>query len=167
MRLRAELIEQGPATASQLAARTGESSGATSYHLRQLAAYGFVVEDDRRGRGRERYWQAIERSASLPAPNGAANGDRWSSSAEPKQPGNGRAADAAAATSSKTSKFGTGADEPWERCEWFLDMTAEESEELSRQFHELCLPYSYGHRERPEGARRVRVQFLLCQESDA
>ena len=45
MRLRAELIENGPATASQLAARVGESSGATSYHLRQLAAYGFVVDE--------------------------------------------------------------------------------------------------------------------------
>src|SRR4051812_14770407 len=32
----------GPATASRLARVVGESSGATSYHLRQLAAYGFV-----------------------------------------------------------------------------------------------------------------------------
>jgi predicted transcriptional regulator len=43
------LRADGPATASQLAARTGQSSGATSYHLRQLAAYGFVVEDTGRG----------------------------------------------------------------------------------------------------------------------
>lgn len=48
----------GPATASQLAARVGESSGATSYHLRQLAAYGFAEDAPGRGAGRERWWQA-------------------------------------------------------------------------------------------------------------
>jgi len=165
MRLRAELIERGPATASQLAARTGESSGATSYHLRQLAAYGFVVEDDRRGRGRERYWQAVERSAALPSPNGTVNGEKWSLSPEPTRTGEYRAK--AQAPNPQSSTVEAGADEPFERCEWFLDMTAEESEELSRRFHELCLPYSYGHRQRPDNAKRVRVQFLLCQESDA
>lgn len=49
----------GPATASQLAAKLGESSGATSYHLRQLASYGFVEDAPDRGKGRERWWQAV------------------------------------------------------------------------------------------------------------
>lgn len=48
----------GPATASQLAEKLGESSGATSYHLRQLAAHGFVEDAPGRGKGRERWWQA-------------------------------------------------------------------------------------------------------------
>lgn len=48
----------GPSTASRLAVRIGESSGSTSYHLRQLAAYGFVAEVQGRGSGRERWWQA-------------------------------------------------------------------------------------------------------------
>ncbi|GGX48283.1 ArsR/SmtB family transcription factor [Streptomyces chartreusis] len=48
----------GPATASQLAEKLGESSGATSYHLRQLAAHGFVEDDPERGKGRERWWKA-------------------------------------------------------------------------------------------------------------
>ena len=39
----------GPATASQLAEALGESSGATSYHLRQLSRHGFIEEDDSRG----------------------------------------------------------------------------------------------------------------------
>jgi DNA-binding transcriptional ArsR family regulator len=52
----------GPATATQLAVRTGQSSGATSYHLRQLAAYGFIVEDAERTTGRrDRYWRAAHR----------------------------------------------------------------------------------------------------------
>ena len=37
----------GPATATTLADRLGLNTGATSYHLRQLAQAGFVVEDHR------------------------------------------------------------------------------------------------------------------------
>ena len=48
----------GPATASQLAEKLGESSGATSYHLRQLATYGFVADAPEHGKGRERWWRA-------------------------------------------------------------------------------------------------------------
>ncbi|MFJ7997258.1 ArsR/SmtB family transcription factor [Streptomyces sp. NPDC096310] len=58
MRLLGALRHHGPATASQLAAQLGESSGATSYHLRQLAAHGFVEDDPTRGKGRERWWKA-------------------------------------------------------------------------------------------------------------
>ncbi|MFZ3497905.1 ArsR/SmtB family transcription factor [Streptomyces sp. 5.8] len=53
-------LRRGPATASQLAERLGESSGATSYHLRQLAAYGFVEDAPGHGKGRERWWQACQ-----------------------------------------------------------------------------------------------------------
>ncbi|GAB2924624.1 helix-turn-helix domain-containing protein [Micromonospora polyrhachis] len=52
------LREHGPATATLLAQRLSQSTGATSYHLRQLAQYGFVVEDPDRGAGRERWWKA-------------------------------------------------------------------------------------------------------------
>ena len=47
----------GPATATSLAARLGINTGQTSYHLRQLAQHGFVVDDDERGNGRERWWK--------------------------------------------------------------------------------------------------------------
>jgi DNA-binding transcriptional ArsR family regulator len=65
VRLLGALREFGPATASALAARLGESSGATSYHLRQLAAYGFVVDDPGRGTGRERWWRAAHRGSRV------------------------------------------------------------------------------------------------------
>ena len=51
------LEADGPATASGLAARVGESSGSTSYHLRQLARHGLVVEVEGRGTAKERWWQ--------------------------------------------------------------------------------------------------------------
>ncbi|MFJ9029250.1 ArsR/SmtB family transcription factor [Streptomyces sp. NPDC102274] len=60
IRLMTTLRHEGPATASQLAERLGESSGATSYHLRQLAVYGFVEDDPTRGKGRERWWKASD-----------------------------------------------------------------------------------------------------------
>jgi DNA-binding MarR family transcriptional regulator len=62
-----ELNLHGPATATQLAARLGESSGATSYHLRQLEKYGFVEEDPGRGTGRERWWRRVPMGITMEA----------------------------------------------------------------------------------------------------
>ncbi|MEW1629983.1 helix-turn-helix domain-containing protein [Streptomyces sp. NPDC089173] len=53
------LREFGPATASGLGERLGESSGATSYHLRQLAEGGLVEDAPDLGKGRERWWRAV------------------------------------------------------------------------------------------------------------
>jgi len=51
------LSQYGPQTASSLAARLGESSGSTSYHLRALAKHDLIHEVDGRGSGRERWWE--------------------------------------------------------------------------------------------------------------
>ena len=53
------LSEHGSATASQLGRRLGESSGQTSYHLRQLEKHGFVEDDPAHERGRDRWWRAV------------------------------------------------------------------------------------------------------------
>ncbi|MEI5103085.1 helix-turn-helix domain-containing protein [Streptomyces sp. PmtG] len=58
IRMLGMLRADGPATASELAARTGESSASTSYHLRVLAKYGFVTEAEHRDE-RERRWQSV------------------------------------------------------------------------------------------------------------
>ncbi|WP_411082815.1 ArsR/SmtB family transcription factor [Streptomyces sp. cmx-18-6] len=80
--LRVELLgllrQHGPATASELTARTGESSASTSYHLRVLARYAFVDEADHRD-SRERRWKAVHSVTS------------WSNEALHRAPG-GRAA---------------------------------------------------------------------------
>lgn len=66
VRLLGRLRMYGPATATRLAQDLGESSGATSYHLRELAKHGLVAEDDERNRtsnrSRERWWRAVHRS---------------------------------------------------------------------------------------------------------
>lgn len=80
--LRIELLgllrQHGPATVGEPAARTGESSASTSYHLRVLAKYAFVAEADHRD-SRERRWKAVRSATS------------WSNEAMHRAPG-GRAA---------------------------------------------------------------------------
>lgn len=54
----------GPATATQLAVRLGLNSGATSYHLRQLAQHGFI-EDAPGPSRRDRWWRASHELTSV------------------------------------------------------------------------------------------------------
>jgi DNA-binding transcriptional ArsR family regulator len=65
VRLFSALTSYGPATASALADRLGESSGATSYHLRQLEKHGFVREDTDRGNARDRWWERVPEPIEL------------------------------------------------------------------------------------------------------
>lgn len=58
MRLYELLEEYGAATATMLAERIEENTGVTSYHLRQLARHGLIVEVPEKGRGKERWWRA-------------------------------------------------------------------------------------------------------------
>jgi len=56
-----EELSLGPATATELAERVGESPANCSWHLRQLAKYDFV-EEAGGGTGRRRPWRVIMRS---------------------------------------------------------------------------------------------------------
>ena len=60
------LQRRGPATSADLAAEFGADRGGTSYHLRQLARYGFIDEDTDRSAGRRKYWKAIRLDLRLP-----------------------------------------------------------------------------------------------------
>jgi DNA-binding transcriptional ArsR family regulator len=51
------LAHHGPLTATEAAERVGESPSNCSFHLRQLAKYGFVEEAEG-GKGRRRPWRA-------------------------------------------------------------------------------------------------------------
>ncbi|WP_225769017.1 transcriptional regulator [Inquilinus sp. Marseille-Q2685] len=64
LRMLGMLRVDGPATATQLAARLGLNSGATSYHLRQLAQYGFIEEKPGPSR-RDRWWRASHELTSV------------------------------------------------------------------------------------------------------
>ncbi|HEX6360443.1 ArsR/SmtB family transcription factor [Actinophytocola sp.] len=65
-RILRHLGQHGPATASILGKALGESSGATSYHLRMLARHGFIEEVPERAHGRERWWRSPAKDLRFP-----------------------------------------------------------------------------------------------------
>ncbi|MBV9822147.1 MAG: helix-turn-helix transcriptional regulator [Actinobacteria bacterium] len=65
------LRRHGPSTASKLAIELGISSGLASYHLRQLAAAGHIVDHPTGAGGRERWWRASQRSTFVLSPPAA------------------------------------------------------------------------------------------------
>ncbi|MGW5614866.1 ArsR/SmtB family transcription factor [Streptomyces sp. NPDC003877] len=160
--LRIQLLDAlrfgGPATASQLAAKLGESSGATSYHLRQLAEYGFVEDAPERGKGRERWWKAAQLGLRFD--------DALLTDADPAVRG---AADlyvhevATAQTRAVSTWLGNRDAWPeewtrvWDLSSWTLRLTPELTEELVGELHALL--DTYRDREADEdtpGAERVR-----------
>ncbi|MBT2511178.1 helix-turn-helix transcriptional regulator [Streptomyces sp. ISL-98] len=56
----------GPATSAVLARALGLNTGATSYHLRELARYGFVEETEGESARRERWWRAVPGDRRFP-----------------------------------------------------------------------------------------------------
>lgn len=63
-RILGALRMDGPSTSTELAQRLGTNTGKTSYHLRQLAAAGLVVEETARGNGRDRWWRSAHTGTS-------------------------------------------------------------------------------------------------------
>jgi DNA-binding transcriptional ArsR family regulator len=59
-------MRAGPVTATSLAKALGESTGLTSYHLREMAKHGFVEEVPELRRGRERWWRHVPKDRRLP-----------------------------------------------------------------------------------------------------
>ena len=72
---------EGSATATQLAQQLRLNTGATSYHLRQLAEHGFIVEDAERGDARDRWWKAVHRSTHADLDSRSTDEDAESSEA--------------------------------------------------------------------------------------
>ncbi|MGD6740545.1 ArsR/SmtB family transcription factor [Streptomyces sp. BH106] len=161
--LRMQLLDSlrfgGPATASQLAERLGESSGATSYHLRQLAAYGFIEDAPEHGKGRERWWKA--------AYQGLRFDDALMTDKNPEVRG---AADLylhellTTHTRDLSTWLGNRHDwtedwnSAWEMSSWTLNLTPEVTRELMRKLHAIIRTYH----DRPapesaEGTAQVRL----------
>jgi len=66
LRLLDEMVLSGTATATELAERIGESPANCSWHLRQLARYGFV-EEAGGGSGRQRPWRIVPEGTTFGA----------------------------------------------------------------------------------------------------
>ena len=159
--LRIRLLEElrgGPATASMLARELGESSGATSYHLRELEKAGLIEDDPERGNSRDRWWKRTTGMlivSSDPADDAeyeAALGQLRSVLVRRDEDALGR-------------YFATVADAPqeWQDASfvggWTLFLTLDEIRALSALVLESTDRRRRPLAERPEGARQVYVTF--------
>jgi DNA-binding transcriptional ArsR family regulator len=163
MRILGALRTYGPSTATKLAERLGQSSGATSYHLRQLAAYGFVTEaEEKAGPGRERWWRAASRYTNLPrgsAREGVADAEGFMRAL---------AADCYREMDGFLAELATlpaAWDEGWTMSDRILRLTPEEAKQLRFEIAEVVERYREEDPEsperRPEGSERVILQVQV------
>jgi predicted ArsR family transcriptional regulator len=147
------LRADGPATATSLAARLGINTGQTSYHLRQLAQHGFVVDDHGRGNGRDRWWKAAHQSTMT--------------AGEPADPADREAFDAylqAVAVMYSQSLQAAIEERPllpkeWRDAETFSDyhvrVTAKHAEALTTKMHEIFMELREDADDDPDAAEFV------------
>jgi DNA-binding transcriptional ArsR family regulator len=153
-----ELLRAGPATASMLARELDESSGATSYHLRELAKAGFVEEDAERGNGRDRWWRRT--TPLFVVPSDAADDAEYAAAL-----GSIRAFMVERDEQALGAYFATVADQPqeWQDASflagWTLHVTPDELRALSALVLEAVDGLRRTIEERPEDARKVYITF--------
>ena len=160
LRILAYLQLEGPATATTMGTQFGESAALLSYHLRQLAKYGYVEEAHELGRTRkERPWRARAMGERL---------DRTMYDSPGVRP----------AAAALLAQFVEGAthiyldfldhfeEHPpeWQRAAVYqgrtINVTAAELEEIARRIADVVAPYGRPQpAERPPGAERVHVSI--------
>ncbi|MGH8793189.1 MAG: helix-turn-helix domain-containing protein [Stackebrandtia sp.] len=168
VRILGKLRSEGPSTATSLARRLGMNSGATSYHLRQLAEYGFVVEDSERGTKRERWWKAAHWSTAFSERELAEDDSGlgqvfWRSVAQAYADATARAVDELPTLP-----------EEWksahELSDFLLQLTPEEAKRLSAEIHAVVKRYRTADPQAgqaaPEGAVQVSFQFQLFPRAE-
>jgi predicted ArsR family transcriptional regulator len=156
-RLLGALRFHGPATSTALAARLGTNSGATSYHLRQLAELGLVEDDPERSTGRDRWWRAAHDSTA------------WTSSQFEDDP-EGRAADDwllrhQAHVSSRWLNDWLERRDDWpaawrdaaEQSDYHLDLTPDALRALSDELHQIVRRHRDAADPSAPGAERVTL----------
>lgn len=156
------LVADGPLTASQCADRLGDSAASCSYHLRQLARFGFVAEAEG-GRGRNRPWRWV------PVGNHISHG---------QSPAERAAAEALGAVLEARNlerirgwsqhRF----TDPWREAadasDWTVRLTEQELADLSRAITALIVPLQRRTFDGvvPEGSRVVDVLTYLLPRPD-
>ncbi|MEU6145170.1 helix-turn-helix domain-containing protein [Streptomyces sp. NPDC047081] len=166
--LRMELLNalrrHGPATASMLAERLGESSGATSYHLRQLAAHGFIKDAPEQGKGRERWWQAADKGITWDAELVQSTDPQVRGAADLllQELANHHNRELATWLATRDRWSPRWTDHSTDLSDWSLRLTPEQAHELIDKMHELL--NSYRASEAPEDdpeAEQVRLHTHL------
>lgn len=165
VRLLGQLRMYGPATATRLAQDLGESSGATSYHLRELAKHGLVAEDEERNRGRERWWRAVHRSTYYELtvdPESKATGGEYMRAVARVY--SDRMLHFADNIEYSAENYGFDWADTFTLSDWHLRLTLEQAQAL----HQELITLLDGYRDLPEepGARRLVGQIQLFPMPD-
>ena len=153
-----ELLRMGPSTATMLAREAGESSGATSYHLRELAKAGFVEEDPERGNARDRWWRRT-------TPLFVVSSDPADDTEYEAALGQLRSVLVQRDQEALSSYFANVAeeDEEWHSVSFLGGWSVHATTDELRAFQQLVLEHMDKLRrpvaERPEGARHVYITF--------
>lgn len=165
VRLLGRLRTYGPATATRLAHDLSESSGATSYHLRELAKHGLVADDAERNKGRERWWRAVHRSTyfdlTLDPESKATGGEYLRAVARVYSD---RMLHFADNIEYSADNYGSDWADAFTLSDWRLRLTVEDAQRLHRELNVLLDRY----RDLPEepGARRLAAQVQLFPVPD-
>lgn len=158
------LRREGPLTATEAGTILSESPASCSFHLRQLAKYGLVVEAGG-GSGRRRPWRATARTTSWPSV--PADAEQAAAATELSVA---LAQRYLAATLAYLRRRDS---EPveWQRAAMFGDailyLTADELDEVSEQVDAVVARYAertHDPRLRPTGARHVTFVRLAFPE---
>jgi len=159
LRMLGLLRVEGPSTASRLASRLGLNSGATSYHLRQLAEHGFVVDDPGRGNARERWWRAAHRTTHVPDDDSGEPAAR-----DARQAFSQAVAVAYAGQIQQAVEQQPTLSDEWRALstssDWSLRLTPQEARQLREELHAVVERYRPWYPDRPEapaGAGHYRV----------
>jgi DNA-binding transcriptional ArsR family regulator len=160
------LETDGPATASQLGRRIGQSSGVTSYHLRLLADLGYVEDDTEHGNGRDRWWRTKFPSSAF-------------TFRSPDDPGDPATAEQymrivvdtyhermLSYVNSLAGRIDQLPTLPWTFSEHAIELTHDEARALAAEVHALVERYRRepGGVGRRDGAQRATFQFQMLPD---
>lgn len=151
----------GPSTASGLAERLGESSGSTSYHLRQLEKHGFVREDASRGSARERWWERTPGPIHIaPSDFEPQSAGRSASTIVTREFQRNRDAALQAYTDYGIDELSTEWQEAGTVATFHIPLTAEQLAALTRELEAVLDGYVAQYRgQRVAGSRPVQIQL--------
>jgi DNA-binding transcriptional ArsR family regulator len=151
-------------TATELAAVTGLSPSATSYHLKALEKWGIVEAGQARTDGRDRPWKAVGRSIEL---NSTAPG----STALAEAAVMGMFLDRNRAIAAEFFEQQENEPQEWrdavEMANGDYWLTAEELKKAARALHDVLAPYEERRSDsRPANSRRVRIVRLIVPRTE-
>lgn len=161
-RILGHLQQHREANSTSLARALGESTGTTSYHLRQLAEQGFVEEIPEKSAGRERWWRALPFNIQAPHPEKMAAAE-WSAAIEHTRVQAEHDIDLYFQVLTQYE-----GPEGWAQLSrGGFSMTKQELLAFFKEY--LALQWKYGHAagDAPEGARPVALRFFAVPDDTA